>query len=204
MSRPTVYLASGSPRRHELLSSLGLTLVRVPAAIDETPAPSEAAVDYVQRMAREKNAAARTQWRRTRADELTHPLLSADTTVALDGRILGKPADDDAATAMLRALSGRTHQVLSAVCVYGQGREYACLQCSDVTFTTLSDEDIRHYVASGEPRDKAGAYGIQGWGGLFVAHLSGSFTGVMGLPLFETAALLRRCGLKIPTGADAA
>lgn len=196
----TLYLASGSPRRRELLAQLGFELIRLYGDIDETPHAGEDACDYVERMAREKNSAALAQWRAEHAPahEPPHPVLSADTTVALNGNILGKPADDAEAAAMLRALSGSTHQVLSAVCVYWQGRQHVCVQCSEVTFADLDDEDIRRYIASGEPHDKAGAYGIQGLGGLFVAHLSGSFTGVMGLPLFETAALLRQCGIYPP------
>lgn len=198
MSRPILYLASGSPRRRELLENLGFELIRLNGEIDETPRPGEPAERYVARMAREKNAAALKQWQTAHTHEPPHPVLSADTTVALKGDILGKPADDAEAAAMLRALSGSTHQVLSAVCVYWQGRQRACVQCSEVTFADLDAEDIRRYIASGEPRDKAGAYGIQGLGGLFVTHLSGSFTGVMGLPLFETAALLRQCGIRLP------
>ncbi|MCP2041831.1 septum formation protein [Neisseria sp. HSC-16F19] len=195
----TLYLASGSPRRRELLAQLGFELIRLYGDIDETPYAGEDACDYVERMAREKNDAALAQWHTEHAHEPPHPVLSADTTVALQGKILGKPADDAEAEAMLHALSGSTHQVLSAVCVYWQGRQHVCVQCSEVTFADLSDEDIRRYIASGEPHDKAGAYGIQGLGGLFVTHLSGSFTGVMGLPLFETAQLLRQCGICLPT-----
>lgn len=185
-------LASASPRRREILQSLGYTVQQAAADIDETPQPQENAADYVQRMAREKNRAARRLY-----PNAVLPLLSADTVVALDGQILGKPQSPEHAFALLNALSGSTHQVLTAVCVWYGGTERQVLQCSDVRFKTLSEQEIRAYIASGEPMDKAGAYGIQGIGGTFVAHLSGSFSGVMGLPVYETAALLAECGLPV-------
>ena len=185
-------LASASPRRREILQSLGYTVQQAAADIDETPQPQENAADYVQRMAREKNRAARRLY-----PNAVLPLLSADTVVALDGQILGKPQSPEHAFALLNALSGSTHQVLTAVCVWYSGTERQVLQCSDVRFKTLSEQEIRAYIASGEPMDKAGAYGIQGIGGTFVTHLSGSFSGVMGLPVYETAALLAECGLPV-------
>ena len=185
-------LASASPRRREILQSLGYTVQQAAADIDETPQPQENAADYVQRMAREKNRAARRLY-----PNAVLPLLSADTVVALDGQILGKPQSPEHAFALLNALSGSTHQVLTAVCVWYSGTERQVLQCSDVRFKTLSEQEIRAYIASGEPMDKAGAYGIQGIGGTFVTHLSGSFSGVMGLPVYETAALLDECGLPV-------
>lgn len=192
-----LYLASGSPRRREILTGLGFDVVRVAAEIDETPRPQEAAYPYVLRMAREKNRAARQRCAQEGLDG-TVPLLTADTTVALDGRILGKPESPEQARVMLAALSGTVHQVLTAVCVSRNGRTVEAVQQSDVRFKTLSTAEVAAYVRSGEPMDKAGAYGIQGLGGLFVAHLSGSFTGVMGLPVAETAALLAEVGVGIP------
>lgn len=188
-----IYLASGSPRRREILENLGFTVQKLSAEIDETPQPNELANDYVYRMAVEKNRAAVAQYGSSDV-----AILSADTTVALNGQILGKPESVAHAHEMLRALSGSTHQVLTAVCVSRGGQEYVCVQSSDVQFNILSDEEIMAYIATGEPMDKAGAYGIQGIGGAFVAHLSGSFTGVMGLPVFETLALLKQCGVIVP------
>nr|WP_308431435.1 Maf family protein [Chitinilyticum piscinae] len=185
-----LYLASGSPRRRELLAQLGVRFAVIRADIDETPLPDETVEAYVLRLAREKALAG---WRA--AGEPALPVLGADTTVAHDGRILGKPADAADAAAMLRDLSGSTHAVLTAVAVCAGGEVEVTLSASSVRFMPLGEAQIAAYVASGEPLDKAGAYGIQGWGGLFVSDLSGSFTGVMGLPVHETALLLARYGL---------
>lgn len=194
----TLYLASGSPRRREILENLGYRVARLHADIDETPYPHESAAVYVARMAFEKNAAAVAHWQGQYPFVPEYPLLSADTTVALHNHILGKPESADDAFAMLKRLSGTTHQVLTAVCVYWQGQTHALMQQSDVVFKPLADEEISAYIAGGEPMDKAGAYGIQGLGGIFVERLSGSFTGVMGLPVFETIALLQSLGLAVP------
>ncbi|MDO5068703.1 Maf family nucleotide pyrophosphatase [Neisseria sp. Dent CA1/247] len=194
----TLYLASGSPRRREILENLGYRIARLPAEIDETPYLHESAAAYVARMAFEKNAAAVAHWQGQYPFAPEYPLLSADTTVALHNHILGKPESAEDAFAMLKSLSGTTHQVLTAVCVYWQGKTHALMQQSDVVFKPLEDEEIRAYIASGEPMDKAGAYGIQGLGGMFVQNLSGSFTGVMGLPVFETVELLKTLGLAVP------
>lgn len=193
-----IYLASGSPRRREILENLGYTVQRLPADIDETPQPQEAAADYVQRLAREKNAAAIARWQAEHDTPPDAPVLTADTTVAYQNQILGKPENAAHAAEMLAQLSGMTHQVYTAVSVYRQGETRTVLQQSDVTFKTLSAEETAAYIGSGEPMDKAGAYGIQGLGGVFVEHLSGSFTGVMGLPVFETVALLKELGLAVP------
>ena len=192
MTDRTLILASASPRRREILENLGYAVRTGAVPIDETPLAAEAAEPYVLRMAQQKNRAALA----VHGDSL--PLLSADTTVALDGRILGKPESADHARSMLRALSGRSHQVLTAVCVHYQGREHSIVQSSDVRFKALSDSEIERYIAGGEPMDKAGAYGIQGAGGIFVSHLAGSFTGVMGLPVYETVRLLQHCGAAVP------
>ncbi len=169
-----IYLASGSPRRREILENLGFTVHRLPADIDETPKEGEAAVEYVRRMAYEKNQAAVTQWFAAHDQEPEFAVLTADTTVADGAVILGKPESEADAVDMLECLSGRTHQVLTAVCVYWQGVCHDVVQTSEVRFKTLTAEEIAAYVASGEPMDKAGAYGIQGLGGVFVEHLQGS------------------------------
>ena len=193
-----IYLASGSPRRREILENLGFTVHRLPADIDETPKEGEAAVEYVRRMACEKNQAAVTQWFTAHNQEPEFAVLTADTMVADGAVILGKPESEADAVDMLERLSGRTHQVLTAVCVYWQGVRHDVVQTSEVRFKTLTAEEVAAYVASGEPMDKAGAYGIQGLGGVFVEHLQGSFTGVMGLPVYETAQLLKSLGLEAP------
>ena len=198
----TIYLASASPRRREILVSLGFQPVLLPAEIDETAPPGEAVADYVARMARQKNAAAR-QLATQRGLALAQPLLSADTVVALDNAILGKPRDAAHARELLGSLSGREHQVWTAVCVSRGGQTLEVAQRSDVRFKELSEHEIAAYIASGEPLDKAGAYGIQGIGGVFVAHLSGSFSGVMGLPVFETVQLLHKLGSPVPPFAEA-
>ncbi|WP_416192177.1 Maf family protein [Neisseria sp. CCUG12390] len=193
-----IYLASGSPRRREILENLGYTVQRLPADIDETPYRQEKAADYVQRLAREKNAAAVSQWQAENAGQPECPILTADTTVAYQNQILGKPESEAHAAEMLAQLSATTHQVYTAVSVFWQGETRTVLQKSDVTFKAVSAEEIAAYIDSGEPMDKAGAYGIQGLGGVFVADLQGSFTGVMGLPVFETAELLAQFGLAVP------
>ena len=198
----TIYLASASPRRREILVSLGFQPVLLAAETDETARPGEAVADYVARMARQKNAAAR-QLSAQRGLALAQPLLSADTVVALDNAILGKPRDAAHARELLESLSGREHQVWTAVCVSLGGQTLEAAQRSDVRFKELSVQEIAAYIASGEPLDKAGAYGIQGIGGVFVAHLSGSFSGVMGLPVFETVQLLHQLGAPVPPFAEA-
>jgi septum formation protein len=191
-----LYLASQSPRRLELLRQIGLApaVLRLRNGVarldvDETPLPEEPAVDYVLRLARLK-AEAGEQARRGRS-LADWPIVAADTTVTLDGRILGKPADEVEAAAMLRGYSGRAHSVLTGVAVAFRGRLEVALSESTVAFRVLSEAEIAAYVATREPFDKAGGYGIQGRAALFIAHLAGSYSGVMGLPLFETAELLR-------------
>ncbi|MCS4533331.1 Maf family protein [Neisseria montereyensis] len=193
-----IYLASGSPRRREILENLGYTVLKLPAGIDESPLPNETAVNYVLRMACEKNADAVSRWQTEYSTEPEYPLLSADTVVALQNHILGKPESSKHAYEILSKLSGTTHQVLTAVCIYWQGRTYHVVQQSDVEFKVLNHEEISAYIASGEPMDKAGAYGIQGIGGIFVENLKGSFTGVMGLPVFETISLLKTLNIDTP------
>ncbi|WP_306800423.1 Maf family protein [Endozoicomonas sp. YOMI1] len=183
-----IYLASQSPRRAELLQQIGVSFHQLACEIDETPFPGEAPAEYVLRMAREK-ATAGWQALLTR-DSPKMPLLAADTTVVCNDQILGKPQNSNDARRMLAMLSGTTHQVMTAVAV-SDGRQLKTeLSVTDVVFNDLSDPLINDYIASGEPTDKAGAYGIQGYGAVLVAGLSGSYSGVVGLPLMETARLL--------------
>ncbi len=191
-----IYLASGSPRRRELLEQLGVHLERIHADIDESVLPGENAVAYTERLAREKAAAG---WAVVQKCGLpSRPLLSADTTVVLDGEIFGKPADAADAARMLRAFSGRSHQVVTSVAVRQDERVELRSSITDVHFRALSDSDIQRYIDSGEPFDKAGAYGIQGLAAVFIDHIAGSYTGVMGLPMFETAELLGLFGHPFP------
>ena len=200
---PRIYLASRSPRRRELLTQMGVQFdtiafrgaPREDREIDETPHAGEAPIVYVDRVARAKaeHGGRIVGWRRMMAQ----PVLAADTTLEFDGEIIGKPVDANDALAILRRLSGQTHRVLTAVAVACEGRVESVISVSEVRFGVLDDAEIRRYVATGEPMDKAGAYGIQGRAGLFVEHLTGSYTGVMGLPLFETGRLLRRFGLPL-------
>ncbi len=188
---PRLQLASQSPRRRELLARLGIDFGVIEVAVPEQRMPGEPAADYVSRVAREKAGAGLLRMA-GRADAV---VLGADTEVVLDDAVFGKPADAADAAAMLRRLSGRTHQVLSAVWLVSAGREARVLSVSAVRFAALDEAVIAAYVAGGEPFGKAGAYAIQGRGGAFVAHLEGSCSGVMGLPLHETWALLREFGL---------
>ncbi|MBY0346354.1 MAG: Maf family protein [Neisseriaceae bacterium] len=195
-----LYLGSQSPRRVELLTQQGLRLHQIVRPIDESVLSGELATAYAERLAKEKAQAA---WQYVVANLLPlKPLLTADTTVVIDGLILGKPCDELEAKVMLRLLSGRTHQVVTAVCVIvGDGvttKLKTGLSVTEVTFKNLSDEEIDIYLATNDAYDKAGSYGIPGRAGIFIQHISGSFTGVMGLPLFETAQLLADFGLNLP------
>lgn len=181
-----LYLASSSPRRRELLTQIGLPFHIVPASIDETPEAGESAVAYVERLARGK-ALAGLHFLAQRADVC---VLGADTAVVLDGRILGKPVDRADALAMLQALSGREHEVLTAVAVANRDRCEARVVSSRVAFRTVSMEEAERYWETGEPQDKAGGYAIQGLAAVFVSRVEGSYSAVVGLPLCETAALL--------------
>lgn len=185
-------LASASPRRHALLRELGVEPVPVAAGIDETRLPDEPVVDFVRRLALEKA-------RHGQADAAAAglPVLGGDTEVCIGETALGKPVDGDDARRMLRALSGREHSVLSAVALVGAGREAVRLVTTAVRFRPLSDADIDAYIATGEPFGKAGAYAVQGLGGTFVSHIAGSYSGVVGLPVYETAALLRDAGIDV-------
>jgi septum formation protein len=196
-----IYLASKSPRRRELLRQVGvefeLLMLRSDPArgapdVSEDVLPGEDPHAYVARVAREKGAFA---WNilQSRRQPL-RPILTADTTVTIDGEILGKPADYAQAVAMLERLSGQTHQVLTSVAVHAERLVEHVTQVSQVRFARLTPAQIQAYCATTEPYDKAGGYGIQGLAALFVEHIDGSHSGIMGLPLFETAQLLRKAG----------
>jgi septum formation protein len=191
-----VYLASQSPRRRELLSQLGVSheLLLPDASEDaeslEVLLPGEAPESYVRRVTQLKLQAAQARLLRHRLP--SGPVLCSDTTVALDDVIYGKPQDDADAGRMLRALSGRTHQVFTAVSVGMGARTHHICSESHVTFTDMSEQEILEYVQSGEPMGKAGSYAVQGRAAAFISHISGSYSGIMGLPLFETAQLLSK------------
>jgi septum formation protein len=193
MCEDLVYLASASPRRRELLSQIGVSFQVVNVAIDESVAAGEGAVAYVTRLAEAKAGAGR---RHSDGEGLpARPVIAADTAVIIDGEILGKPGDCEDALRMLTRLSGRTHEVLTAVALATVGGLASRVSRSEVTFRPISAVEAREYWNTGEPCDKAGGYAIQGYGAVFVAGLHGSFSGVMGLPLFETAELLRQSGV---------
>lgn len=198
-----IYLASRSPRRRELLKQIGVnfevlimrSFPTVRADVDETPNPGESPGDYVVRIATNK---AMTGWTRALERRLPRlPVLGADTTVTIDGEIIGKPANTEDAAKILRKLSGREHQVYSAVAVAMNDNVTTRLSCSRVRFSELSDPLIQDYVDSGEPMDKAGAYGVQGRAATFIAEIDGSYSGIMGLPLYETAQLLKQVGFAV-------
>ncbi|MNO90936.1 Maf-like protein YhdE [compost metagenome] len=186
-----LYLASGSPRRRELLTQIGVPFTAVSADIDETPLTHESPSAYVERLARGKAEAGRG----TVSSEAACCVLGADTAVVLDGKILGKPVDEADACAMLKMLSGREHQVLTAIALLDGERCESRVVISQVRFRAISPDEATAYWASGEPRDKAGGYGIQGLGAVFVAGLTGSYSAVVGLPLCETAELLGHFGI---------
>lgn len=197
MKKDFIYLASASPRRSELLRQLGVRFEVLPAEIPEGQNAGEAADAYVMRLAAAKADAV---WARVAGRE-ARPVLAADTAVVIDERVLGKPAGTAEAMAMLAELSGRTHRVLTAVALRC-GRSLETLLCrSEVRFRTTTVAEREAYCRSGEPFDKAGGYGIQGRAAMFIEHLSGSYSSVVGLPLFETAALLERCGVALWTSA---
>ena len=198
-----IYLASKSPRRRELLRQVGVEFELLMLRNDTPRGPdvtelvlaNESATDYVARVSNEKAAFA---WNIVQTRRLpVRPVLAADTTVTIDGEILGKPANTAEAVAMLQRLSGRTHQVLTSVAVHFTDMTEQLTQVSDVRFATLSAATIRAYCATTEPYDKAGGYGIQGLASLFIEHIDGSHSGIMGLPMFETAKLLRQAGLPL-------
>ncbi|MFA7606679.1 MAG: Maf family protein [Rhodocyclaceae bacterium] len=200
-----IYLASTSPRRRELLHQIGVqfdTLVFRSGErgddydVDETPLEGETPERYVERLALTKASAGfqRLHWRHLPL----HPVLAADTALSLDGTIIGKPASREDARDILQRLSGRSHEVLTAVAMSDGERTRSLLSVSTVRMRSLSEADIRHYLSCGESMDKAGAYAVQGRAALFIEHISGSYSGIMGLPLFETGRLLETFGLPLP------
>ncbi|HQW09030.1 MAG TPA: nucleoside triphosphate pyrophosphatase [Steroidobacteraceae bacterium] len=198
---PVLCLASASPRRQELLCQIGVPNLVLAADIDETARTGEEPAHYVARVARAKGEAVWAQ----PAARCGLPVLAADTTVVLDGRMLGKPVTREEGVEMLLALAGRTHEVLTAVVLLAGSVQAPSTRCrsvrSQVRFRSISAADAGRYWESGEPRDKAGGYAVQGLGAVFVAGLTGSYSGVMGLPLFETAALLQEAGIPVWAGA---
>jgi len=198
-----IYLASRSPRRRELLKQIGVSFesllvredLRRGVDVDETPLPEESAGIYVLRIARAKAAIALQQIAQRGLPQ--RPVLAADTMIVFEDRIIGKPDDGQDAARMLRALSGREHQVLTAVVLALREQIETQISVSSVWFRELADAEIRRYVSSGEPLDKAGAYAIQGRGAAFVTRIEGSYSGIMGLPLAETADLLQRFNIPV-------
>ncbi|MFC3114099.1 Maf family protein [Cellvibrio fontiphilus] len=199
---PSLYLASQSPRRRELLRQIGVQHAVINASIPEQAAPGETGLAYVQRLARQK---AEAGYARLIALNLPlAPVLGADTLGLLDGEILEKPLDKNHALAMLRQLSGRTHQVVTAVALHSGERQALRVSTTDVTFRELSDEEIAAYWETGEPQDKAGSYAIQGLGAVFVKEIRGSYSCVVGLPIEMTCELLREFAVPwwTPLGAE--
>jgi septum formation protein len=203
MAGTPIYLASQSPRRRELLKQIGIPFEalmlrsdpRRGIDVDETPLPDESPGSYALRVAREKAATGMRQMEQRRLPQRL--ILSADTTVVLDDRIIGKPENTDDAHRILTSLSGREHRVITVVAAALRGEVDTRMSMSTVWFRALADPEIRRYVATGEPMDKAGAYGIQGRAASFVTKIDGSYSGIVGLPLAETCELLQRFGVSI-------
>jgi len=185
-----IILASASPRRKKLLDQIKVSYTTYPVDLDETPLNNEAPLAYVRRLAAEKSAACLIQLK------TDLPVLAADTTVVLGSLIMGKPKDKIDALAMLAQLSGKTHHVYTAISLRGHEHNQA-VSVTEVTFRCLTDQEMLDYWDTGEPLDKAGGYAIQGRGGVFVESIKGSFSGVVGLPLFETAQLLAKQGIEL-------
>ena len=181
-------LASASPRRRELLHNVGISFDVQPAHINEDPLPNEVAKDYAERLAREKAQAIAQQ-------RPKNPVLGADTVVVIDNQILGKPADSADAARMLHLLSGRTHQVITGVCLAVDGRYTVASETTAVTMSEISEQEIRAYVATGEPMDKAGAYAIQGIASRWIPRIEGDYSNVVGLPVARVYRMLQQAGL---------
>ena len=194
--RPKIYLASRSPRRRELLEQIGIYPKVISADVDETPNSNEVPAEYVIRLALKKAKMAQAM---LGSDE-TLPVLAADTAVVVGPDILGKPANCDDALAMMQRLSGCSHKVLTGVALVCKHEIHSRLSASHVTFRPVTQAEALAYWSSGEPQDKAGGYAIQGVGAMFISHLEGSYSGVMGLPLFETAELLQSVGIPLLNG----
>ena len=192
MSYDSIVLASASLRRSQLLTQIGVRHEPLVADLDEDPLSGEGPADYVQRLARDKALAALAAL----GGRTDRPVLAADTTVVLDGRIYGKPSGEQECVTMLMALGGRRHEVMTAIALADGASLRTALNVSHVTFRPLDEQECRRYWATGEPAGKAGAYAVQGLAAVFIARLEGSFSCVMGLPLFETAALLDAAGVR--------
>jgi septum formation protein len=192
---PVVILASASPRRQELLRQIGVSFQTVEPDVDETPGHNESADAFVLRLALEK---ARVGLRMVRERDLNGaPVLGADTCIVFDGEILGKPDDREHGIAMLTRLAGRSHEVLTGVALVDDGREQQVISRSRVTFAHLSPDEIAAYWDTGEPVDKAGAYAVQGRAATFIERIEGSYSGIVGLPLFEVAHMLKNLGMQL-------
>jgi len=195
LKSPHIYLASRSPRRGELLGQIGVTFEVLPSDVNEDVLPDESPEHYVLRLAREKAAVC---VQRLAAQGLpAKPVLAADTTVCIDGLILGKPENDADAAAMLRRMADRWHVVHTAIALADGERVEVALSSTQVEVAPLTEAEIAAYIASGEPRDKAGSYGIQGLAGAFIRRIEGSYSGVMGLPVYETKQLLSKFGIRV-------
>ncbi len=195
LSKNRIYLASRSPRRRELLKQIGVNFDIIIADVDEQILKNEPAHAYVVRIAKKK---AEAGWQYVLDRRLPYyPVLAADTVIASDKKILGKPADKNDAAAMLKLLSDKKHRVLTGIAISHLGKTLTQTSSTQVQFKKLNDNEIAHYIDSAEPLDKAGAYAIQGRGAVFISMLEGSYSGVVGLPLFETAQLLKQFGIEI-------
>jgi septum formation protein len=193
--QPFIYLASRSPRRAELLLQMGVKFQVLPSDVDESVARGESPDAYVKRLAQSKASAG---WGYMTSQGLPHyPVLAADTTVAVKGSILGKPENDADAYTMLSSLAGGWHEVHTALAIAFEEKIEVTLSTTRVEVSSLQRDEIEAYIASGEPRDKAGAYGIQGLAGVFIRRIEGSYSGVMGLPVYETAQLLKNAGIRL-------
>ena len=190
-----IYLASRSPRRAELLQQIGVDFLVLPSDIDESELAGEAATEYVLRLAKTKASVCVEELKS--AHKTLLPVLAADTTVVVDGEILGKPVDDADAYRMLSSMSGRWHEVHTGIALATEAGVAVALSTTRVEMAELSQDTIAAYIARGEPRDKAGAYGIQGLAGLMIKRIEGSYSGVMGLPIYETATLLKGAGINL-------
>jgi len=195
MANPYIYLASRSPRRAELLQQMGVRFSVLPADIDESELENEDPAEYVLRLARTKAQVCLQMLAHENLE--MRPVLAADTTVCIDGCILGKPADEAEARDMLQRMSGRRHEVLTGLAIATNTEVQTMVSITQVEMAVLSTDEIAAYIASGEPFDKAGAYGIQGLAGTFIKRIEGSYSGVMGLPTYETALLLGRAGIRV-------
>jgi septum formation protein len=186
-----IYLASQSPRRRELLEQIQVKYQSIAVTVDETPQPHETPQNYVSRLAYAKAQAGHL------VIKGAFPVLGADTTIVCDGQLFGKPRDENHAKQMLRKFSGRSHQVITAIALVTDSKKKVKINTNNVYFRLLTDADIQAYIATGESLDKAGGYAIQGRASIFIERIEGSYSGVMGLPLYETATLFAEFGMKI-------